>query len=211
MELAAIVGVAVFIYLIGTPIIGKEYSTAAAPPIAGGVVAGIIMGNAAKAKGLDAIAVFATLLVVVQGFIGYPIASICLMNRAFGEYQRKTMPQWIEKVIKNTCEAYGCEYGFKYEFICSPTINNDEATKMIKASVNKVIGMDNIINIEKVMGSEDFSEYSALVPGALMFLGGRNDAKNCCYSHHSNHFDVDEDAFPIGVASYAQVALDYLK
>ena len=38
------------------------------------------MGDAAKAKGLESIAVFTTLLVVVQGFFGYPVASL-LLNR----------------------------------------------------------------------------------------------------------------------------------
>jgi len=56
------------------------YAVASAPPISGGVVAAIIMGDAAKAKGLESIAVFTTLLVVVQGFFGYPVASL-LLNR----------------------------------------------------------------------------------------------------------------------------------
>ncbi|WP_097026419.1 hypothetical protein [Clostridium peptidivorans] len=82
IALAAIVGIGIFVYFAGTPILGKDYAVAAAPPIAGGVVAGIIMGEAAKAKGLETIMVFATLLVVVQGFFGYPIASICLRKEA---------------------------------------------------------------------------------------------------------------------------------
>lgn len=82
IALGAIVGIAVFVYIAGTPILGREYSIAAAPPIAGGVVAGIMMGEVAKAKGLETIMVFTTLLVVVQGFFGYPIASICLSKEA---------------------------------------------------------------------------------------------------------------------------------
>jgi len=54
----------------------------AAPPISGGVVAAIIMGDAAQAKGFESIAVFTTLLVVVQGFFGYPVASIMLKKEA---------------------------------------------------------------------------------------------------------------------------------
>ena len=59
------------------------------------------------------------------------------------------------------------------------------------------------------MGSEDFSEYIEQIPGTLMLLGCRNEEKGCCYSHHSNHFKIDEDALPIGVAAYVQVTLDY--
>ena len=60
------------------------------------------------------------------------------------------------------------------------------------------------------MGSEDFQEYVEKIPGTIMFLGGRNEEKDVCYSHHSNFFNIDEDALPIGAASYAQFAIDYL-
>ena len=82
IALAAVVGIGIFLFVVGTPIIGKEYAVASAPPIAGGVVAAIIMGEGATAKGLDAIAVFVTLLVVVQGFFGYPLASFMLNREA---------------------------------------------------------------------------------------------------------------------------------
>ncbi|PRR78294.1 putative hydrolase YxeP [Clostridium liquoris] len=137
-------------------------------------------------------------------------AEITGMNRAFTDYCRKAMPKWMEKMIKGTCEAYGCEYDFKYDFICSSTTNEETSAILAKEAVGKLIGQENIINLGKIMGSEDFSEYVAKVPGALMLLGGRNEEKNCCYSHHSNFFNVDEDALPIGASSYAQVALDFL-
>lgn len=61
------------------------------------------------------------------------------------------------------------------------------------------------------MGSEDFSEYLEEVPGAFILLGVRNEESGCCYSHHSNFFNVDEEALPIGSATYVQIDLDYLK
>ncbi|NLY36964.1 MAG: hypothetical protein GX046_06995 [Tissierellia bacterium] len=78
----AVVGIAIFLFIVGSPIIGKTYAIAAAPPISGGVVAAIIMGEAATAKGLDSLAVFATILVVVQGFFGYPVATFFLNKEA---------------------------------------------------------------------------------------------------------------------------------
>lgn len=82
VAVGAVVGIAIFLFLVGSPIIGKEYAIAAAPPISGGVVAAIIMGEAATAKGLEALAVFATILVVVQGFFGYPVATFFLNKEA---------------------------------------------------------------------------------------------------------------------------------
>ncbi|MGB4438500.1 MAG: hypothetical protein WBJ13_04590 [Sedimentibacter sp.] len=54
----------------------------AAPPISGGVVAALIVSAAAKAKALDTVAVFATLLLVTQTFFGTPVASYCLKKEA---------------------------------------------------------------------------------------------------------------------------------
>lgn len=137
-------------------------------------------------------------------------AEITGMNRTFTNYERENLPKTMEKIIKSICEMYNCEYEFKYEFICSPMINDSNSTKIAKDAVSKVIGIENITGMEKVMGSEDFSEYIKYVPGAIIHLGAYNEAKKCFYPHHSNYFNVDEDVLKIGVASYAQIALDFL-
>jgi len=82
IALGAVAGIGIFLLLIGSLILGRETAIAAAPPIAGGIVAALIVSEAAKAKGLETIVVFATLLVVVQGFFGYPVASFCLSKEA---------------------------------------------------------------------------------------------------------------------------------
>lgn len=92
ISVGAVVGIGIFLFVVGGPILGKEYAVASAPPISGGVVAAIIMGDAAKAKGLDSIAVFTTILVVVQGFFGYPVASYFLNKEA-------------KKILKNAKET----------------------------------------------------------------------------------------------------------
>lgn len=82
VALAALVGIGILVYGGGTLLFGREIAITAAPPISGGVVAGIIMSEAAAAKGLTELSVLATLLVVVQGFVGYPLASFCLTREA---------------------------------------------------------------------------------------------------------------------------------
>lgn len=107
ISIAAVVGIGVFLFLVGTPIIGKEYAVSAAPPIAGGVVAAIIMGDVATAKGFESIAVFATLLVVVQGFFGYPVASFFLNKEAknlLKNFKGKRLNDDIEDNAKNIIE-----------------------------------------------------------------------------------------------------------
>lgn len=82
VALAALVGIGILVYGGGTLLFGREIAIVAAPPISGGVVAGLIMTEAAAARGLTELSVLATLLVVVQGFVGYPLASFCLTREA---------------------------------------------------------------------------------------------------------------------------------
>lgn len=82
IAISAIVGIVIALLGIGAPIIGREAALIAAPPIAGGVIAGIQMADSARAIGRENYAVLATLLVVVQGFVGYPLASFCLKIEA---------------------------------------------------------------------------------------------------------------------------------
>lgn len=70
------------ILLVAAPFIGWEYAVAATGPVSGGVVAGLIMNEAADARGLTAISLFVTMLLTVQGLFGVPVASNCLLHEA---------------------------------------------------------------------------------------------------------------------------------
>ncbi len=82
IAISALVALAAVLYLLGGLIIGKERAVTAIGPISGGVVATLIVSEAVKAQGLESLAVFATLLLVLQSFIGLPIASFCLKREA---------------------------------------------------------------------------------------------------------------------------------
>lgn len=67
----------------GTLILGKlffpwDMLVVATPPLTGGVVASVIMSQAATAKGLPTLAVLAVGMYVMQGFAGYPLTAITL-------------------------------------------------------------------------------------------------------------------------------------
>lgn len=80
--IAAILGILATLLLVVAPIMGIETALVGAPPLAGGVIAAIQMSEAANSIGRGDLALLASLLVVVQGFAGYPIASIALKKEA---------------------------------------------------------------------------------------------------------------------------------
>ena len=81
---AACIAISLGIYFIGGLIVSdKNYVVIGAPILSGGVVATITMQTAVKEMSLPVeLGVFAALVMVVQGFVGYPVASLCLKSEA---------------------------------------------------------------------------------------------------------------------------------
>lgn len=78
ISLAGIIGICVGSMILGTMVFGWDTAVIATPPLTGGLVASIMMSDAATAKGLSDLAVLAILMYVAQGFAGYPITAILL-------------------------------------------------------------------------------------------------------------------------------------
>lgn len=82
IALASVTAITLLLFFIGSLLIGQQYAASAAGPISGGLVAVLIVQETAGALGLDQIAIFVTILFVLQLFIGLPIAAACLSSEA---------------------------------------------------------------------------------------------------------------------------------
>ena len=78
----ACIAISLGIYFIGGLIVAdKNYVVVGAPILSGGVVATITMQTAVEGHSV-VLGVFAALVMVVQGFVGYPVCSLCLKSEA---------------------------------------------------------------------------------------------------------------------------------
>lgn len=82
IALSGIAGICLGTLTVGRLVFGWERVAAATPPLTGGIVAAIMMSDAANAKGLPDLAVLAIIMYVMQGFIGYPLTAIMLKKEA---------------------------------------------------------------------------------------------------------------------------------
>lgn len=78
IALSGIVGVVAILLTIGRLFVEWETIVVGTPPLTGGIVAAIMMNEAAAAKGLTTTAVLAIVMYVMQGFVGYPLTAIAL-------------------------------------------------------------------------------------------------------------------------------------
>lgn len=78
---------------IGSLIIDRNYAFGAAPVVAGGAIAQIIMGGIFREKGLLDVEIFCLVVLTIQSLIGVPITSFLLRKEAkryiaSGEYEK---------------------------------------------------------------------------------------------------------------------------
>ncbi|WP_132244168.1 hypothetical protein [Marinisporobacter balticus] len=78
IALIGIVGICALTLTIGKAIWGWETVVIATPPLTGGIVAAIIMSEAATSIGRENLAVLAIVTYVMQGFVGYPLTALML-------------------------------------------------------------------------------------------------------------------------------------
>ena len=132
-------------------------------------------------------------------------------TRSFDEGVRKQLPDWIEQVIKGTCDTYRCTYTYEYIPLLGAVINPPDLIRTVRKPLQEALGEDAVTTIPEFMGSEDFSFYQYKIPGAYYAVGCRNEEKDCIYSMHSDHYKMDEDALPYGAAAYVTSALAVLQ
>jgi len=109
-----------------------------------------------------------------------------------------------------TANALGGSYELKFEMGSLPMINEE----MVSAEIEKIgvgmLGRENVKELEKSLGAEDFGSFMEHAPGAMFTLGVQKTGHEGYLLHHPK-FDLDERALPIGTAMLAETALKLLK
>jgi len=115
----------------------------------------------------------------------------------------------IRELAESTARAYGTEAQITFSDTVPPLTNDEKLAEILRGSAANVVGEENVNEAEPAMGSEDFSEFSALCPEVFAFVGIANPEKGITAGHHSSYFRIDEDALDIGVAMHIQFVLNY--
>ena len=80
----------------------------------------------------------------------------------------------------------------------------------VKKVATDLLGPPNFRVVAPIMGAEDFSFYSEVVPAAFYYIGVRNETLGSIHTGHSPYFMIDEDVLPFGAAVHATIAERYL-
>lgn len=126
--------------------------------------------------------------------------------RCFDPDVHHRLPEIVSRVVKDTASAYRCEAEVQYDMLTEVLMNDPEATDLVRVAAKKIAAAPQmVVEAPQTMGAEDFADYTLLAKASFAMLGGGGT-----YPQHSDRFVIEEDAFPTGVALYAQVAADFL-
>jgi amidohydrolase len=129
--------------------------------------------------------------------------------RMFDEAVRTRLCGRVRELAEGVAQAYGAEAQVQIE-PGYPVLVNDPgaAERALRAARRLGLAQAALQTLPLQGGAEDFAYYCREVPGVLVFVGTRNEAKGCTYPHHHPRFDVDEAVLPVGAALLAGYALE---
>ncbi|KAL5982608.1 IAA-amino acid hydrolase ILR1-like 6 [Asimina triloba] len=134
--------------------------------------------------------------------------------RAFSNSSFYELLHRIQQVIVEQVSVYRCtatvNFFEKEHHIYPPTVNDEQMYEHVRKVATDLVGPENFRVVPPMMGAEDFSFYSEVVPAAFFYIGVRNEELGSIHTGHSPYFMIDEDVLPTGAAVHAAIAERYL-
>lgn len=124
---------------------------------------------------------------------------------------RRQAAQQFHRLVHQTASAHGATAKIALDDYGPVVWNDPELGERMQRSLVRAAGQENVVEVEPVMGGEDFAHYARKVPGFYVFLGVRNESIGAVHAVHTPQFTLDEAALPLGVRTLALLAIDYLR
>jgi len=129
--------------------------------------------------------------------------------RSFDPDVRSLIPKLIEEIGHGVAAAHGASFELRFVYGYRPVVNEAGATELVRSVVR-----DELVDLDPIMGGDDFSAYLEEAPGCYAFVGaggqaggsGGAAAPPMDYPHHHPRFVIDERALAIGTRLHVDVA-----
>lgn len=119
--------------------------------------------------------------------------------RTYKTETRDLMEKHLRQIVDYFARAFDMTVELEYNRGYHSLENDPVYTQAVVDMAEELYGKGTAVDMEPAMGGEDFSYYLDKVPGCFYFLGVGNEAKDCIYPTHNTKFQIDEEAFAMGV------------
>ena len=122
----------------------------------------------------------------------------------------------MEAIVGGIAASFNAEAHVEWGSGC-PVLSHDPAIYAdVKVALSTLEGvsfvdLDDVGGAMTSMGSEDFAYVANCVPSVFLGIAAGTPQEGYCYPQHHPKAMFHEDALPVGAATYAHVAMEWLK
>jgi amidohydrolase len=137
-------------------------------------------------------------------------ASISGTARSFAESARRKLREAIERRCAGVAAAQGCQLRFEWTEGYPPTLNEPAMTDYFQRTAQATLGPEAFVPASRPsMGGEDFAYYLKKVPGCFFFLGVCPPGQDTNFSLHSNRYNFNDAALPVGMRMFLALVMNF--
>ena len=125
--------------------------------------------------------------------------------------------QRMKSITEHTCAAFDMRCEFEFVRNYPPTINSAAEAEFARKVMQSIVGADNVLAQEPVMGAEDFSYMLMAKPGCYCFISNGDGThresghgEGPCMLHNPS-YDFNDDMIPLGATYWVRLAEEWLK
>jgi amidohydrolase len=131
--------------------------------------------------------------------------------RTLSRATREDVIARMQRTVEGVAKAGGTTAALAFDADANPPTRNDAAlTRASVPSLRRVFGDAGTLEVPPQMLAEDFALFAEKVPGFYFKLGVRNVERGIVAMNHTEEFDLDEAALPLGAHALATLAWDFL-
>ena len=131
--------------------------------------------------------------------------------RTLDTAMQREIHERMRRTVTKIAESAGATADITIDKKTLITYNDPGLVEKSLPSLRRTAGDNNLLMMDAMTGSEDFSFFGAKVPAFFFFLGGmaKGQDPKTAYPHHTPDFYIDESGFKLGVRAFCHLVFDY--
>lgn len=123
--------------------------------------------------------------------------------RTFSEETRQFIFEEVKRLAEGMSTTFGAVGEVSYILGTPPLVNDKEMSRFAESVIRESYGEHVAVEIEPVMGAEDFSFYGQKRPSTYLMVGMGGEKSQ--YPHHHPCFDIDEEEIGTAIDLFLQL------
>jgi hippurate hydrolase len=131
-----------------------------------------------------------------------------LSVRSFDADVRVLLQKRIVELAQSQAASYGASAEVDYQLGHPVLVNSEDETELARQVAEEIVGTDNVAEIDRITGSEDFAYMLERVPGCLLRIG--NGVGDKVPLLHTSRYDFNDENLTVGSAFWARLVERFL-